>query len=241
MPSSSARERVILLHGLGRNPPAMKRLEWALRSDGYETACPAYPSRRYDIATLAERTLGPLLQATSAGKPGITHFVTHSMGGILLRQYLSAHPATTGIGRIVMLAPPNHGSEVVDRLGRWSWYRRVNGPAGSELGTGEESVPCRLGPLPAHLTVGVIAGNRSLNPLFSGWIGAPNDGKVSVASTRIEGMSDHLVLPTSHTWMMWRRFVVDQTRVFLRDGRFDPRGAAIGPLGQIKPKGLPPG
>ena len=100
-------------------------------------------------------------------------------------------------------------------------FRLCTGPAGQQLGTGPVSVPRRLGPV--NFELGVIAGDRSLNPLFSAWIKGPDDGKVSVAATQIDGMQDFLVLHHSHTWMAWRRDAVKATLTFLESGRFDSR------------------
>jgi len=210
---------VILLHGLGRGPWSMKRIEWALRRDGYRVVNIGYASRQHDIATLAKNTLGPVFSANANGCP--LHVVTHSLGGILLRQFLHDHPNAPKPSRVVMLGPPNQGSEIVDRLRGWKPYAKINGPAGLQLGTEPESTPNLLdGSLGCE--VGVIAGSVSFNPLFSWWIRRPSDGKVSVESTRLDGMSDHIVLRTSHTWMMWRGSVIDQIRAFLNTGRFAP-------------------
>jgi len=208
---------VVLLHGLGRGPWSMKRIEWALRREGYQVLNVGYASRQQDIATLAEKTLGPVFDRFPPGRS--LHFVTHSMGGILLRQFLHDHPDVPRPKRVVMLGPPNHGSEIVDRLRHWASYAKLNGPAGLQLGTELSSLPNQLSAAD-DCEVGVIAGSVSLNPLFSLWLRWPSDGKVSVASTHLEGMTDHIVLRTSHTWMMWRRSVIDQVKTFLRTGRF---------------------
>ena len=215
----SRQDTVVLLHGLGRGPWSMKRIEWALCRDGYRVRNIGYPSQRHDIATLATQALGPVF----SGKPtnSALHFVTHSMGGILLRQFLHDHPDAPRPKRVVMLGPPNRGSEIVDRLRDWKPYAKVNGPAGLQLGTELDSTPNLLPEL-SGCEVGVIAGSVSLNPLFSLWIRQPSDGKVSVESTRLDGMSDHTILRTSHTWMMWRGCVIDQIRAFLSSGRFAP-------------------
>jgi hypothetical protein len=126
------------------------------------------------------------------------------------------HPGN--LGRVVMLAPPNRGSEVADRLKDNLFFKLCTGPAGQQLGTDESSVPRRLGPIDFEL--GVIAGDRSLNPLFSSWIPGPDDGKVSVAAARLDGMKDFLIVHHSHTWMPWSRNVVNATVRFLRAGCF---------------------
>jgi len=208
---------VVLLHGLGRGPWSMKRIEWALHREGYRVLNIGYPSREHDIATLAKLAIGPVLASHPADEP--LFFVTHSLGGILLRQYFQDNPEAPRPRKVVMLGPPNQGSEIVDRLRNWKPYARVNGPAGLQLGTESESKPNQLLGL-SGCEIGVIAGSISLNPLFSRWVRGPSDGKVSVESTRLVGMSDHIVLRTSHTWMMWRGCVIDQIRFFLHNGRF---------------------
>lgn len=215
---ASPPDTVVLLHGLGRGPLAMKRLERTLRSEGYHVLNLRYASQTHDIATLARTTLAPVLGPDAPHAR--VHLVTHSLGGILVRQYLHDHGVPSRLGRIVMLAPPNRGSEVVDRLRTWPVYRWFNGPAGLQLGTDAQSVPNRLGPVPAGVEVGVIAGDFSWNPLLSSAITGPNDGKVSVARSHIDGERDHIVVSSSHTWLMWRAFTLTQVSAFLRDGHF---------------------
>jgi hypothetical protein len=135
----------------------------------------------------------------------------------VLRQYLSNHQIQN-LGRVVMLAPPNHGSELADRLKYNCLYRLATGPAGQQLGTSDSSVPNQLGPVDFEL--GVIAGDRSLNPLFSWWIPGPDDGKVSVRSTRLPEMRDFLVVHHSHTWMAWSSEATSAVAEFLRTGCF---------------------
>jgi hypothetical protein len=155
------------------------------------------------------------------------HFVTHSLGGILVREYLATH-SLPALGRVVMLGPPNQGSEIVDRLGSWRLFAVINGPAGRQLGTGAHSVPNRLGPV--TYPVGVIAGHHSINWINSWLIPGPDDGKVSVARTVVAGMTDHLVLPCSHPFLMRDRTAIRQTIHFLGHGRFQGvLGAASAP------------
>lgn len=216
--SGTSADTVVLLHGLGRGPLAMKRLEHSLKARGYVVHNVRYDSKRHDIATLAESAIAPFLGPSSPHDR--VHFVTHSLGGILVRQYLARHGASERLGRIVMIAPPNRGSEIVDRLRGWSLYRWLNGPAGAELGTAPDAIPQTLGPVPSGVEVGVVAGDFSWNPLLSACIEGPNDGKVSLASTHVAGERDHVTVRSSHTWIMWRRTTADQVIAFLREGKF---------------------
>ncbi len=223
------REIVVLLHGLARSSRAMRPMARALEQAGYSIFNIDYPSRKYPIEELTLQVftpLEPLLKNPACN----VHFVTHSMGGILLRYYRHAmmqrHPETLlpGFGRAVMLSPPSQGSEVVDRLGGLRIFQWINGPAGAQLGTGQggnESLPKQMGP--ADFEVGVIMGDRSINPLLSRLIPGPDDGKVSVERAKLEGMRDFIVMPYSHPFIMRRAAVIEQTRFFLRHGRFaDP-------------------
>ena len=210
-------ECVILLHGLGRTASSMKAMNRALRKNGYHTVNIDYPSRSRSVAELAAQTLPQALRQCRNKKPRRIHFVTHSMGGILLRYYLKDHrPAE--LGRVVMLSPPNKGSEVVDKLRHLRIYQWANGPAGQELGT--DGLPTRLGAV--DYPVGIITGNKAAfwDLWFSILIEGEDDGKVSIDSARLEGMRDYLVLPYSHTFIMQRRDVIDQVLYFLRQGHF---------------------
>jgi triacylglycerol lipase len=216
--TSFAREHVILLHGLCRTKRSMAALESELRKAGYTVVNADYPSRSGSIAQLADDAIPKALEQCRREGAATIHFVTHSMGGILVRSYLSRH-ATPELGRVVMLGPPNQGSEVVDVLGRFWIFGVLNGPSGRELGTRADSTPQTVGPV--NFPVGVIAGNRSINWINSLFIRGPDDGKVSVERTKVTGMTDHIVLPSAHPFLMRNRLAIAQTIHFLRTGSFD--------------------
>ena len=206
---------MILLHGLARSDRSMRKLETALLEKGYSVQNVSYASTRKTIEQLAEEAIGQALKLCPPDRK--LHFVTHSLGGILVRQYLSHHEIDN-LGRVVMLGPPNKGSEVVDKLRDFPGFHFINGDAGLELGTGESSVPNRLGA--ANFDLGIIAGTRSINLILSRMIAGVDDGKVSVERTKLEGMHDHLEMEVTHPFMMRNSKVIEQVIHYLETGRF---------------------
>jgi len=211
------REVVVLVHGLARSSRSMRPMEKVLAAAGYTVYSVKYPSTRKTVQELADEYLAPLIVQCQAAKPVKIHFVAHSLGNIVLRYYFATN-TLENTGRIVMLVPPNRGSEVVDRLGGFTLFKWINGPAGLQLGTSADSLPNSL-PLPPA-EVGVIAGTRSINLFLSMLIPGPDDGKVSVERTKIKGMKDFVTVAASHPFLMRNRAVIDLTLSFLRDGHF---------------------
>ncbi|MCK5791274.1 MAG: alpha/beta fold hydrolase [Ketobacter sp.] len=215
-------DTVVLLHGLGRSPLAMMGLARFLKRQGFHVINQGYASRSGTVAELCRNLMHDLLPSLPA--TGQIHFVTHSLGGILLRyglQHWNIHPGR--LGRAVMLAPPSQGSEVVDVLRRIPLLPRIMGPAFLQLGTDESSVPLQLlsreqNQLP--LDVGVIAGRTSYEPWFTPLFGEDNYGKVSVSRSRHPGMKDFRALAVGHTFIMNDKRVRQHIVHFLRLGRF---------------------
>ena len=209
-PASREGETVVLLHGLAQSDLSMR-----LRAAGFRVEPLRYQSTRKEPAELVEDLAGELARCCADATR--LHFVTHSLGGVLLRAYLAEHEQPN-LGRVVMLAPPNHGSELIDRVGGWWILRALFGPVAPQLGTRPESLPNRLPP--ADFEVGVIAGTLTWNPLSYWLIPADDDGSVSVASARLDGMSDFVTVPVSHTLILLSSEAAQQTLAFLADGRF---------------------
>lgn len=190
----------------------------ALTAAGFTAVNVDYPSREHPIEELAPTAVGKgLLGCEAAGATQKVHFVAHSLGGILVRKYLNNNEMTN-LGRVVMLGPPNQGSKAVDELGGVPGFDWINGPAGRQLGKGPESVPLQLGP--ADFELGVIAGNRTIDPVTSAVLDNPDDGKVSVEDTKLEGMDDFIVVEHSHAFIMRMEYPIELTIQFLETGRF---------------------
>ncbi len=209
-------ETVVLLHGLGRSAANLWILEWRLEARGYRVCNIDYDTR-VDSIERAAAAVFARIEECAAGSRSL-HFVTHSLGGLVLRALYAGH-AMPRSGRAVMLAPPNRGSEIADWVRSLGWADGLLGPLAAQLGTREADLPRRL-PNPG-IPFGVIAGDRWINPVGPWLLPGPHDGTVSVEATRLDGMSDHLVLPYTHTFIMNASEVASQVEAFLRRGRFE--------------------
>lgn len=209
---------VLLLHGHGRTGASMALLALALRARGHPVLAPSYGFRRSLPEILGG--LAPRVAAFAARHSGPLHLLTHSLGGLVARALLT-HERPASLGRVVMLAPPNRGSELADLLDRLGLAAPLLGPVAPHLCTHRAPALERLLGGPADYALGIIAGSRALGPVPPGLLfDGPNDGKVSVAATHLDGEVDHIVLPVSHPQMCIDSRVRAQALHFLAHGRF---------------------
>jgi len=212
-----AKEYIVLLHGLWRTSFSMQFLDAYLRHQGFKTININYPSTHYPIEQLTDivaEKINRLGQLKSADK---VHFVTHSMGGIIVRDYLATNQLDN-LGRVVMLSPPNQGCDLASIFRDNTLFRYFAGPAGQQLGIELSSFPNQLGTV--NFDLGIIAGNVSVDPVLSYIIPGDDDGVISVESTKVEGMRDFLIVPYSHVFIMNSYEVREQIVYFLKQGQF---------------------
>jgi pimeloyl-ACP methyl ester carboxylesterase len=206
---------VVILHGIFRSSHHMRKLAAYLEKEGYDVINLDYPSTKYTLEELTHSIQKQIASHITEDKT--VHFVGYSMGGLLLRAILNEYrPAH--MGRVVQLAPPNKGSEYANFLaGNWL-YQKAYGPAGQQLITDQKLIMPLFGKI--NYQLGVIAGSASLDPLSFFLIKGPNDGKVSILNTKVEGMSDHIVVKATHTFFPYNKQVKIQTAYFLKYGTF---------------------
>lgn len=216
---SSTRDHVVLIHGLGRSPLAMLGLHWCLSRAGFTVLNVAYPSLQISVAQAVENFINPALASLKLEPGARVHFVTHSLGGIVFRAWANQRAVDFPLGRTVMLAPPNQGSEIMDHLAERLWFRLLLGPVVHELGSSENSTPNQIGPVPPETAV--IMGRRSLLPLFRHLLGRESDGIVTVAGGHVEGEAAFLVVEADHTFIMWRPSVLRLVARFLKTGALE--------------------
>ncbi|MFO7594482.1 MAG: alpha/beta fold hydrolase [Pseudomonadota bacterium] len=204
-----SREAVILVHGLWMKGPEMALLRRRLRKAGYDVHQFSYHSVSGELAENARR-LDAFVRSTEGDR---VHFVAHSLGGLVVRRLFHDFPNQRP-GRIVTLASPHSGSYVADRLSRSGLIRKMLGkclqPLRGELYPWQGGR--ELGSIGGTLSVGVGRLVRDLPK--------PNDGTVAVQETRLPGMTDHVLVHTSHMAMLLSRTAAEQTIHFLRYGCF---------------------
>lgn len=220
MPARAVTDTVVLIHGLGRTPRSMWVIAAWLKKKGFRVLRLGYPSRRVSIVEAVEDYIQPQLDELAAQleSGAQVHFVTHSLGGIVFRAWAAQRPADFPLGRAVLLAPPNRGSEIIDDVRQLPWVRWWLGPVAAELGTDAESTPNRLGPLPPN--TGVIMGNRSPITMFQHLLGEESDGLVTVESAKGDGAADFTLMSTDHALILAQPNVLRAMHRFLVHGRF---------------------
>ncbi|MEC9297793.1 MAG: alpha/beta fold hydrolase [Gemmatimonadota bacterium] len=216
-PPPDGAESVIVVHGLGRTSASMTILVSRLKNAGFRVVNFGYPSTSEPMEALVDRLQAEVGRCCE-GEAETVHFVTHSMGGVLVRSYLDRQPEAHQ-GRVVMLSPPNQGSEIIDVFADSPLLQRFVGPAGSSLGTDSAGMASQLGPV--RFGLGIVTGDRSMNPLASWLIPGPDDGKVAVDRARVEGATDFIVVSATHTFIMNRRDVAEEVVHFIRNGQFE--------------------
>jgi len=215
--TGSKKDYVVVLHGIARTWRSMRRLTHFIERNGYPALNVGYPSTRLPLEALVEYIHQKVVLFNQDPSRKI-HFVGYSLGGLLARGLIHKHrPAN--LGRVVQLAPPNQGSEVADFWKHTFLYRWIFGLAGQDLGARDKAFSRILGPVDYEL--GVVAGNRTWDPISSAMIPGPNDGKVSVESTRVPGLTDHIIISASHTFIIYNIEAWEQTLHFFEFGQFN--------------------
>lgn len=214
------KETVIILHGIARTGSSMKPVEMALQKKGYETLSITYPSRDRNLNGIAAYLREKQLTEEFWKAAGEVHIVTHSMGGLVARRYLDVYEGQIPmekLGRVVMLAPPNRGSEVADTIHKLPLYKWYYGPAGEELTTEAQS----KNGSDIYYDLGIVAGTKEWPYIVAAFVvPGKSDGRVSVEKTKLEGMKDHITVNGTHTFIMDRPDVHDQILYFLKEGKF---------------------
>ena len=216
-PIISNKQCVVLVHGLWRSGWAMRSIANDLNDFAYQTVSISYPSTSMNIPEIAANYLPPAIEECEQGGAEQIHFVSHSMGGIVVRQYLQNNHLPLG-SKVVMLSPPNQGSELSEKFGDASWYQHIVGPAGASLSKKEGGIISRLKAVKEP--VGIIAAYRGWSVWPSAWLPEPNDGTVSVESMKLAEMNDFVLINDGHAMMRFNMDIHQQIRYFLAKGEF---------------------
>lgn len=208
-------QTVILLHGLRKSAAHMRPLAQHLEAQGYDVYNIDYPSNEHDLTTLIRMLTARILALTTTSQT--VHFVGFSMGALIIRGILHTYRPKS-LGRVVQIGPPNQGSQLSDRLKNLWLYRKWFGPAGQELQTNQSSIQHLFGPIDYEL--GVIAGKQTYDLSVAWAFNSPNDGRVAIEHTKVDGMKDHIVMPGHHIYFPKKKNVINQVCYFLKHGCF---------------------
>lgn len=213
---------VILLHALAKTDKSMQKIASELGEEGYVVINLSYPSRKHTIEELSELYLAKAVQKLCIDKKKRIHFVGYSLGCIIIRKYLQDY-LRLNLGRVVMIAPPNHGSEIVEFMMKGplkALYKWWFGPAGQQLGASKNSYINKGLEKSVKYELGIIAGDCCINPIVPFIIKKTNDGRVSIKSTKLKGMKDHIVIHSPHCFVASNDETIKQVAYFLRNGQF---------------------
>ncbi len=210
---AGARTPVVLVHGALRTRAGLWPTARLLARHGLEPHLFGYATRRANLARHGA-ALATWLAARGLSRAEVVGFVTHSMGALVVRTMLRAHPPT-GRVRLVMLSPPNRGAQLAARHAGNPAFRWLYGRAAHEL---QPEVASALGPLPPAVDALVLAGGRGdgrgYNPLITG----DDDGVVALSDMGLPGVALEVVGGT-HPWLQWRPAVVRRAARFIATGR----------------------
>jgi len=211
---------VILIHGIRKTSLSMMRIAHELNKEEYCVVNFGYTAKD-TVDTISNSLLPKFIKEFCIDPKKKINFVTHSAGGIILRRYLEKN-SPLQLGRAVMIAPPNHGSEIADfsKKHLTSIYKFIYGPLGRQLGALSDSYINKILKQSVNFELGIIAGRVSHNPLSLFLIKGPNDGMVSVKSTKVRGMKEHVVLPLSHYFILFSKDTTQRVVSFLKIGKF---------------------
>lgn len=218
---------IILLHGLGRSSFCLSKLANFIKTNGFSILNINYPSTKCSIEESVDIVHNIIHQEFDNYK--IISFVGFSMGGLVIRAYLNKYPLLK-LGKVVMVGTPNQGSEVADFFKDNRLYRKIFGPAGLQLTTvrlndtrsaDRQNHDILFGNV--NYQCGIIAGNLALDPCYIFMKGEPSDGKVKVSSTKLDNMTDHIIINVTHWYLhrsmqVWRQIVY-----FLKYSKFASR------------------
>ncbi|MGZ0164632.1 MAG: esterase/lipase family protein [Planctomycetales bacterium] len=211
-------EAVVLLHGIFRSSKAMSRVQDRLEKDGYLVVPFDYPSTRVDIAASA-KMLGQVVESLE-GVEKIS-FVTHSLGGLVVRSWLG-QGGDERARCLVMMGTPNKGAEVADILRNWHLYRLILGPAGQQLVADQSGDIAKL-PIP-EIPFSVIAGGKGTTDGYNPLIPGDDDGLVAASSAYLGGAEDSMTLPVLHSFLPFNAAVIDAVSLYLKTGAFREDG-----------------
>ncbi|NGX55793.1 MAG: hypothetical protein K1060chlam5_00020 [Candidatus Anoxychlamydiales bacterium] len=211
-PINIKKETVVCIHGFYRSKLNMIIIAKAFRKKGYDVLNYGYPSRKKKIEDLADDLVEKLILISKKNPSSKISFVTHSMGGLVLRSAVNKTncPMQAKIGKAVLLAPPNKGAIIARQLKKYRLARLFFGKkAGRELMNYENFD--HLGIFPKEIDVLVIAGNSGINPL----IGKENDGKVAVEETCLSTSHKHIVIKSGHALIAYNKNVIRHAMNFI--------------------------